>query len=90
MGVDIGCGMEVTVLKDRDIDLEDLDKVIRDFVPSGFDSSKLRRNIIPKRNYLIATKDCDKRPKFGENKLADQKGGYPAGDSLLSLKKFTY
>jgi RNA-splicing ligase RtcB len=44
VGVDIGCVMEVTVLKDRDIDLEALDKVIRDFVPSGFDSRKHGRH----------------------------------------------
>ena len=35
VGVDIGCGMEVVFLKERDIDLERLDGVIRSHVPCG-------------------------------------------------------
>jgi len=37
VGVDIGCGMEVAVLKEDHLDLEKLDDVIRDRVPSGFE-----------------------------------------------------
>lgn len=37
VGVDIGCGMETVKLKNKEIDLEKLDKVIHDYVPSGFD-----------------------------------------------------
>ena len=36
VGVDLGCGMETVILKEKDIDLEQLDKVIRENVPSGF------------------------------------------------------
>lgn len=36
VGVDIGCGMYTTFLQERDIDLEKLDRVIREHVPSGF------------------------------------------------------
>ena len=36
VGVDIGCGMAVAVLKEKHIELQRLDKVIRKFVPSGF------------------------------------------------------
>ena len=36
VGVDIGCGIYVTKLKDKHIELQKLDKVIREFVPSGF------------------------------------------------------
>lgn len=36
VGVDIGCGMLVTQLCDKDINLNKLDKVIRDLIPSGF------------------------------------------------------
>ncbi|MBQ2737093.1 MAG: RtcB family protein [Clostridia bacterium] len=35
VGVDIGCGMEVVFFKERDIDLERLDGVIRSHVPCG-------------------------------------------------------
>ncbi len=35
VGVDIGCGMEVVFLKEQELDLEKLDKVIHSFVPCG-------------------------------------------------------
>lgn len=37
VGVDIGCGMHVSILKEKDIDLATLDKIIYDYIPSGFD-----------------------------------------------------
>lgn len=36
VGVDIGCGMLVIPLEEREIDLEKLDKVIHDHIPAGF------------------------------------------------------
>lgn len=36
VGVDIGCGMMVCEIMDKDIDLERLDKVVNDYVPAGF------------------------------------------------------
>lgn len=36
VGVDIGCGMETTRIMERDLDLEKLDKLIYDRIPSGF------------------------------------------------------
>mgnify|MGYP006935500752 CR=1 FL=1 len=36
VGVDIGCGMYTVQIKEKEIDLERLDKVIRSQVPSGF------------------------------------------------------
>lgn len=36
VGVDIGCGMYAVQLEENEIDLEKLDKVINEFVPSGF------------------------------------------------------
>lgn len=35
VGVDIGCGMKVVKLKEKNIDLQSLDKIIRKCVPSG-------------------------------------------------------
>ena len=40
VGVDIGCGMETIKLESRTIDLDKLDKVIHNYVPSGFDTRK--------------------------------------------------
>lgn len=38
VGVDIGCGMLVVELKEREIDLEELDMVIHEHIPSGFNT----------------------------------------------------
>ena len=35
VGVDIGCGMEVAIL-DKDIDPEEIDNVVRNYIPAGF------------------------------------------------------
>ena len=37
VGVDIGCGMLCVELSNIDLDLEKLDKIIREYVPSGFE-----------------------------------------------------
>ena len=42
VGVDIGCGMEVSVLKDKEIDLEKLDKLIYKTIPSGSDARDVK------------------------------------------------
>jgi len=36
VGVDIGCGMETAVLKDKHIELSQLDKAIHQYIPAGF------------------------------------------------------
>ncbi|NLD22653.1 MAG: RtcB family protein [Bacteroidales bacterium] len=36
VGVDIGCGIEVSMLANKDIDLDQLDKTIRRSIPSGY------------------------------------------------------
>ena len=36
VGVDIGCGIETIKLKNRKLDLEELDRIIYDYIPSGF------------------------------------------------------
>lgn len=40
VGVDIGCGMMVTELGNIEVDLEKLDKVINEYIPSGFNIHK--------------------------------------------------
>ena len=37
VGVDIGCGMEVAVLKEKHIELQKLDKVVHERIPSGME-----------------------------------------------------
>ena len=38
VGVDIGCGMETVLLKDSRVELQQLDRVIHENIPSGFDT----------------------------------------------------
>ncbi|MCX7747926.1 MAG: RtcB family protein [Clostridia bacterium] len=40
VGVDIGCGMETIKLKESELDLEKLDKVIHEYIPAGFETRK--------------------------------------------------
>lgn len=40
VGVDIGCGMETVKLKEKHIELEQLDKVIHNFIPAGTEIRK--------------------------------------------------
>lgn len=40
VGVDIGCGMMVTKLGNIEVDLEKLDRVINEYIPSGFNVHK--------------------------------------------------
>lgn len=58
VGVDIGCGMLTTKLKEKDIDLYKLDQVIRQHVPSGF---SVREKSITKFDFsdLRCAKHCD-------------------------------
>ena len=49
VGVDIGCGMLVTKLEKQDVDLAQLDEVINEFIPSGFnihDEPKMHTHIL--------------------------------------------
>lgn len=43
VGVDIGCGMLCVELGNIDLDLEKLDKIIREYVPSGFEAHDERK-----------------------------------------------
>ena len=53
VGVDIGCGLIVVELKDKEIDFEKLDTTIRQLIPSGF-------NIRDKRHVNARSVDLEK------------------------------
>ena len=53
VGVDIGCGMMVCEIMDKDIDLERLDKVVNDYVPAGFNVHDEPISYFPFLNDLI-------------------------------------
>lgn len=50
VGVDIGCGMLAVKLEETDVDLKLLDKIIHNYIPSGFDI----------HNHAVAKSDIDK------------------------------
>ena len=61
VGVDIGCGMLVALLNVDEIDFEKLDKVIREFIPSGAEIRETRHpywKIVP-LEYLYARSAVD-------------------------------
>lgn len=41
VGIDIGCGMSTSLIKDKNIEFQKLDKIIRENIPSGFCIRKL-------------------------------------------------
>ncbi|MDU1909942.1 RtcB family protein [Fusobacterium sp.] len=46
VGVDIGCGMETAMIADKEIDLEKLDKLIYEKIPSGRNIRKIPHDLI--------------------------------------------
>lgn len=46
VGVDIGCGMEVSILANKNINLDDLDHAIRRSIPSGFRIRKTEHSYV--------------------------------------------
>lgn len=64
VGVDIGCGMETTRLCGAHIDYEKLDKLIREYIPSGFSVRKEPHSYAAKVNlndlYCVDHVDIDR------------------------------
>lgn len=50
VGVDIGCGMKVAVIMEKDLDLEKLDKIIHGYIPAGRDIREKEHEYINKVN----------------------------------------
>jgi len=61
VGVDIGCGMETIKLKQKKIDFEKLDKVIYNYIPSGFDIRRKEHKYIENIDFdsLVCKKHVD-------------------------------
>lgn len=61
VGVDIGCGMEVCILQDTNVNLELLDKTIRAFIPSGFETRDKEHKYVKQINFeeLICKEHID-------------------------------
>ena len=75
VGVDIGCGMEVAVLKETRFEPQQLDKVIRERIPSGFDVRKTVHRYI--RDVPLESLRCFRKIKLekARNSLGTLGGG---------------
>jgi len=66
VGVDIGCGMETAILKDRHIELSQLDKAIHQHIPAGFNIRKEEHHMADEINLtaLRCAKHVDLRRAY--------------------------
>lgn len=51
VGVDIGCGMELIKIAEKEVDFAKLDDVIRNYIPSGFDTRKSEHRYVEQLNF---------------------------------------
>jgi len=80
VGVDIGCGMLCVELGNIDLDLERLDRVIREYVPSGMNV----HNEI-KSNFDLEQLYCFKSLKNKENWLEKSMGSLGGGNHFIEV-----
>lgn len=90
VGVDIGCGMLCVELGNIDLDLERLDKIIREYVPSGMNVHKEISNIIPNFSYFINENNlkklkCYKELKNKDNWLEKSMGTLGGGNHFIEI-----
>lgn len=83
VGVDIGCGMETIKLKNREIDLEKLDKTIHEYIPSGFDTRKKQHPYADQINFDGL--ECKKRVSLERAKLSI--GTLGGGNHFIEVNK---
>ena len=82
VGVDIGCGMLCVELGNIDIDLEKLDKVIREYVPSGMNVHNLP---IQSSSIYINEVYCNKELKNRDNWLEKSLGTLGGGNHFIEI-----
>ena len=81
VGVDIGCGMLCVGLGDIDLDLEELDKVIRENIPSGMNV----HNEIPIPTFFLGHLKCYKELKNKDNWLEKSMGTLGGGNHFIEV-----
>lgn len=82
VGVDIGCGMLCVELGNIEIDLEKLDKVIREYVPSGMNVHNLS---IQSSSIYINEVYCNKELKNRDNWLEKSLGTLGGGNHFIEV-----
>lgn len=83
LGIDIGCGMSCTVLEDKNMEFQKLDKVIMDNIPSGF---RLRGHIHHKaEEFDIERLYCFKHINYNKTMLS--LGTLGGGNHFIEVDK---
>ena len=83
VGVDIGCGMETVLLKDRRVELGQLDKAIHQYIPSGFDTRSSPHHLYDEID--LAALRCAKH--VGLDRAALSIGTLGGGNHFIELGK---
>lgn len=79
-GVDIGCGMLVVEIREREIDLKELDSVIHEHVPSGFNT-----HLIPIHSFDFEKLRCSKNVNLERALLSI--GSLGGGNHFIEVDK---
>lgn len=84
VGVDIGCGMLCVELGNIDLDLERLDKIIREYVPSG---KNIHNKILNYLNCFFCLRDlhCFEELKNKDNWLENSLGTLGGGNHFIEI-----
>ena len=85
VGVDIGCGMTTVALYDAEIDLEKLDKVIREHIPSGFNIRSEEPYFIEVINDLLNDLHCKDHVNLNRARLSV--GTLGGGNHFIEVDK---
>lgn len=83
VGVDIGCGMEVIQIKEKHIELQKLDKLIYDKIPSGFNIRKKPHKYIQN----IDLKDLYCYKQINRNRAEKSLGTLGGGNHFIEANK---
>lgn len=83
VGVDIGCGMEVIQIKEKHIELQKLDKLIYDKIPSGFNIRKKTHKYIQN----IDLKDLYCYKQINRNRAKKSLGTLGGGNHFIEANK---
>jgi len=83
VGVDIGCGMETIKLKNKNIELSKLDKVIHEYIPAGFDIRKKEHPYA--KNIDLEELICRKNVNINRAKLSI--GTLGGGNHFIEVNK---
>lgn len=75
VGVDIGCGMLCVELGNIDLDLERLDKIVHDFVPSGMNVHEEQKYKFYEMEQLYCLKELKNKDSWLEKSMGTLGGG---------------